>query len=279
MVQAFQQFVVKLNEDQLGPVVIQLVKWAKKAPKEGSGTGTINLHRQIILFKAMSGVVNSLGEYAVPFIQLQMPNITEVLEELIRMFSQFTATKAGAKRTHQETETRSMLEASSSDGQGHTMLKLLKEVCACLALNFRHDSGAFIQTDIFEQLSEPLVAELVRLSSLGPYFTGFIDDSLKPLVFEMLDRINNDALWIRTNNAILMKTRTEHPWQVRRAALSLTEHLFTKMGERFLVVLNDTLPFLSESLEDEHPDVEMLAKEIVKKIETLTGETIQDYLK
>lgn len=178
-----------------------------------------------------------------------------------------------------ETVTRSMLEASSADGQGHTMLKLLTEVCACLTLNFRHDSGAFIQTDIFELLSEPLVAELVGLNSLGSHFTTFIDESLKPLVFEMLDRINNDGLWIRTNNAILMKTRMEHPWQVRRAALSLTEHLFAKMGERFLVVLNDTLPFLSESLEDEHPEVEMLAKEIVKKVETLTGETIQDYLK
>ena len=45
MVQAFQQFVVKLNEDQLGPVIIQLVKWAKKAPKEGEGAGSINVHR------------------------------------------------------------------------------------------------------------------------------------------------------------------------------------------------------------------------------------------
>ena len=51
------------------------------------------------------------------------------------------------------------------------------------------------------------------------------------------------------------------------------------MGERYLVVLNETLPFLSESLEDEHPLVEATAKEIVKKVETLTGETIQEYLK
>lgn len=95
----------------------------------------------------------------------------------------------------------------------------------------------------------------------------------------MLERINNESLWIQMNNAILMKTRSEHPWQVRQGALKITEHLFAKMGERFLVALNDTLPFLSESLEDEHPDVEMTAKEIVKKVETLTGATIQDYLK
>ena len=55
--------------------------------------------------------------------------------------------------------------------------------------------------------------------------------------------------------------------------------MFSKMGERYLVVLNDTLPFLSESLEDEHQDVELAAKAIVKRIETLTGESIQEYLK
>lgn len=205
--------------------------------------------------------------------------MTETLGELIKTFSKFKSSKAGAKRTHTESETMSIFEGSSSDGQGHSMRKLLIELCNCLALNFRHDSGSFIQTDIFEQLAEPLVAELVALNSLAPFFTSFIDDSLKPLVFEMLDRINNESLWIRMNNALLMKTRMEYPWEVRQAALKITEHMFVKMGERFLVVLNDTLPFLSESLEDEHPEVEAAAKEIVKKVETLTGETIQEYLK
>lgn len=55
--------------------------------------------------------------------------------------------------------------------------------------------------------------------------------------------------------------------------------MFTKLGERYLVVLNETLPFVSESLEDENPEVEAVAKLIVKKIEAMTGESIQDYLK
>ena len=58
---------------------------------------------------------------------------------------------------------------------------------------------------------------------------------------------------MRLNTAILMKTRMEYPWKVRQASLKIVEHMFNKMGERYLVVLNDTIPFLSESLEDEHP--------------------------
>jgi hypothetical protein len=114
----------------------------------------------------MSGVVLQLGEYAIPFIQLQITNITEVLDELIQAFQKFAAPQAGKKRTREEFTVPNMLEASSVDGQGHTMFKLLTELCNCLTLNFRHDSGAFIQTDIFEQLMESRVTELVSLHSL-----------------------------------------------------------------------------------------------------------------
>ena len=100
-----------------------------------------------------------------------------------------------------------MIESDSVDGQGHTSLKLLTEICHYVTLNFRNDSGAFIQNDIFEQLGEPLVAELVTLSCLDKHFMPFIDKTVKMLVFEMVDRINNDSQWIRLNNAILLKTR------------------------------------------------------------------------
>jgi len=51
------------------------------------------------------------------------------------------------------------------------------------------------------------------------------------------------------------------------------------MGERYLIMLNDSLPFLSESLEDENDQVEAVAKNIVNRVEQLTGESINEYLK
>ena len=95
------------------------------------------------------------------------------------------------------------------------MHKLLVKVCENVTLNFKHDNGAFIQTDIYEVLAEPLVAELVTLQSLGNNYAPFIEETVKPLVFEMNDRINNESLWIKLNNAILLKTRIEHPAIVR----------------------------------------------------------------
>ena len=107
---------------------------------------------------------------------------------------------------------------------------------------------------------------------------GFVDRSLKPLVFEMDDRINDDAMWIKLNLAVLMKTRSEQ-WYTRQAAMLVVEHLLETLRERYLVVLNDTIPFLSELLEDEHEEVEGTAKRIVERVEQMTGESIHDYLK
>ena len=61
--------------------------------------------------------------------------------------------------------------------------------------------------------------------------------------------------------------------------LSVIENLFDKMRERYLVILNDTIPFISELLEDEDERVEQAAKRIVLRIEQLTGESINEYLK
>jgi hypothetical protein len=70
IVQSIQTFVIKLNEDQLGPLILSLVKWAQKSPKQQYGACELNLHRQVLLFKVSSGILEQLGEYAVPFLRL-----------------------------------------------------------------------------------------------------------------------------------------------------------------------------------------------------------------
>lgn len=94
----------------------------------------------------------------------------------------------------------------------------------------------------------------------------------------MDERSNDDNMWQKLNFTLLMKTRSEH-WQTRLAVLSVIENLFDKMRERYLVILNDTIPFISELLEDEDERVELAAKRIVIRIEQLTGESINEYLK
>lgn len=93
------------------------------------------------------------------------------------------------------------------------------------------------------------------------------------MVLEINERINDDTNWMRLNYALLMKTRSEVP-AVRCCILTLLEHLFEVLSERYLVTLSDTIPFLTELLEDEDEQVENIAKRIVNTVEKLSGESI-----
>lgn len=71
MTSAFQIYVVKLNEEQLGYTINELVKWAARTSSKNQTKDEIigfNLHKQIIFSKVMISIVEKLGEYAVPYI-------------------------------------------------------------------------------------------------------------------------------------------------------------------------------------------------------------------
>lgn len=154
--------------------------------------------------------------------------------------------------------------------------KLAIKTCELIKFTFKYDASAFIQADTFEKLCDP-VANLLTCSGVTD-FAGFVEDSIKPMIVEMNERINDDAMWIKLNLSLLMQTRSEN-WQSRLGALSIVEHMFDIMRERYLIILNDTIPFISESLEDENEEVESTAKRIVNQIEQLTGESINEYLR
>jgi hypothetical protein len=129
---------------------------------------------------------------------------------------------------------------------------------------------------VFEKLIEP-ICKILDLTQMVD-FDKFIHVSAKTLILEMNERINNDNMWQKLNYALLMKTRSSKV-ETRMAVLTVIEHMFDGMRERYLVILNDTIPFISELLEDEDERVEDSAKRIVTRIEQLTGESINEYLK
>ena len=84
-------------------------------------------------------------------------------------------------------------------------------------------------------------------------------------------------LWKPLAHHVLMATR--HPrGAVRLASLHTLHQLFVEVGEEFLVLLPECLPFLSELLEDESSDVADLTSKVVRYIEELSGEKLDQYL-
>lgn len=246
LVDCFSAFILKLNEEVLRPIIATLAKWSHKAQS-----------RKLVFYSLLEGCLETLKEFFVPLSKIYLDLCVDSLVTQKTAFD-----KDSKKRTH---------------GQDEASVELLVKACKVIELNYKYDAQKFLQPHTFELIVEP-VASLFELSQIPDYLPVFVRQTLQPLVFEMDDRTEDDSMWQRLNYAMLLKTRSDK-WEVRLAVLQVIDHLFEKMRERFLVVLNDTIPFISELLEDENERVEMCAKQIVNRIEHLTGESINEYLK
>lgn len=72
----------------------------------------------------------------------------------------------------------------------------------------------------------------------------------------------------------MLKTRSENP-KIRLAILRTLEKVLDNLGERYMVLINDILPFISETLDDLDQDVERISKSLVIKMEEISGESIR----
>jgi U3 small nucleolar RNA-associated protein 10 len=79
------------------------------------------------------------------------------------------------------------------------------------------------------------------------------------------------------NAQVLMQTRNE---KVRPKILGLKviKYLVEHLKEEYMVFLPETIPFLGELLEDAELSVKALAQDILKEMETLSGESLGQYL-
>lgn len=63
----------------------------------------------------------------------------------------------------------------------------------------------------------------------------------------------------------------------RLFALDICVELASRIGEDYMPLLPETVPFLSELLEDEDPQVEKHTKRSVQTLEKILGEPLQKY--
>ena len=65
---------------------------------------------------------------------------------------------------------------------------------------------------------------------------------------------------------------------VRTVAVKMLHRLFVDVGEDYLALLPECLPFLSELMEDQSSDVVSLTTELIQYIENLSGESLESFL-
>merc|ERR1712224_1143061 len=89
---------------------------------------------------------------------------------------------------------------------------------------------------------------------------------------------HNQLLWKPLQNQVLMQTRHDNP-RVRYSALLVIREFYHQLGEEFLPMLPESIPFIAELIEDNNEEVEELCQEIVAEVDDFLGdEKIEDYL-
>ena len=74
-----------------------------------------------------------------------------------------------------------------------------------------------------------------------------------------------------------MRTRSKR-LRARKLALEIVAKVVEHVGEEYVVLLPETIPFLSELLEDVDEDVVRRTQALVKRLEELSGEDLSQYL-
>lgn len=98
-----------------------------------------------------------------------------------------------------------------------------------------------------------------------------------PTLTAISSSVSSDVLWKPLNHKLLMLTRDKKK-EVRAIAVKALHSLFHEIGEDYLLMLPECLPFLSELLEEENENVLALSVDFIKFIEGLSGEKLDQYL-
>lgn len=67
--------------------------------------------------------------------------------------------------------------------------------------------------------------------------------------------------------------------KVRLATVKLISRIVEQLKDRVVSLMSDLLPFMAELLEDENTQIEKESKDIVIRLEQLTGEDVKEYLR
>jgi len=75
-----------------------------------------------------------------------------------------------------------------------------------------------------------------------------------------------------------MATRSRRSVSERLRAVAAVEGLVGRMREEYLLLLPETIPFVAELLEDPDHHVRVITQRLIKTLEELSGESLEQYL-
>ncbi|XP_029184672.2 HEAT repeat-containing protein 1-like isoform X2 [Acropora millepora] len=251
VIEAFMCLVIKLSEASFRPMFFRLIDWATRpvSPKA----------RLLVFYRLCDSVAEKLKSLFVLFAGYILKNCATVLDAT-------NFSKTG----------ESFFPDMPEDKGVKLTCLLLNYLLGCLHKCFMYDTHGFLDNDHFHCLMQPLVDQIENRLGGDAEFKERISRCLAPCLARFAVAAGNDAQWKPLNYQVLLKTRDKSS-VVRLGALKVLEEFHARLGEDFMVLLPETIPFLAELMEDEYFEVEQQCQHVINEMEKALGEPLQKY--
>lgn len=245
IIKAFNCLILKLSESNFRPLYYKLFDWATRNSEDKD--------RSITFYRVSRDIATCLKGLFVLFAGHFLKNSAALLDA-----TNLTKTKSRYFEDDQKSIT------------------LITYILETLNLVFLYDTQNFVDKDRFELLMQPIVDQLENTIGGEMALRVRVESILVPCISNFAVACADDSLWKQLNYQILLKTRNNSSC-VRLAGLKTLCEMAKKLGEDFLPLLPETIPFIAELMEDEDEEVETACRKAVQELEKVLGESLQKY--
>ncbi|MCJ1402119.1 snoRNA-binding rRNA-processing protein utp10 [Xylographa trunciseda] len=232
------KLIYKLNDATFRPLFTKMLEWATTPTGRKEKQGKV--YRQISWYTFLHAFFDTLQSIVTSYASFIVEDVVEVLNTI---------------------------STKNSDS-----IILWNRVIAALTSSFEHDQDEFWQAPShFTAVSHPLLAQL-SYGALSMEFSALIA-CVTALAVAADSPEHHNSL----NSAILTNMRSDDP-AVRLAAVQCEMSLTGKLGEDWLSLLPEMLPFISELQEDDDERVEREVGKWIVQIEGILGESLDSML-
>jgi U3 small nucleolar RNA-associated protein 10 len=164
---------------------------------------------------------------------------------------------------------RTLTNVSAKEPEGQLLCELVLD---SLKKSFQHDEDDFWQSpNHFNSIAEPLAMQLTAEAS------HLVKGFAIPAVTEFAAAASS-ADHHKDLNAMIMKSMRAYESHTRLAAVQCEQSLTERLGEEWLSLLPEMLPYISELQDDDNEIVEREVQRWIKRIEEILGESLDTML-
>ncbi|KAL3650395.1 hypothetical protein CASFOL_006798 [Castilleja foliolosa] len=271
VINAIVTLTMKLTETMFRPLFIKTLDWSGLNVE-----GDEKADSRVISFYSL---VNKLAE---SHRSLFVPYFKYLLDGCVRVLVDTEDTKTGEIQKKKKAK----LQNNTNDGALSIQAWRIRAlILSSLHKCFLYDTGSskFLDSSNFQVLLKPIVSQVVVEPPVSienhPNVPSVeeVNDLLVACVGRMAVTAASDLLWKPLNHEVLMQTRSEKV-RARILGLRIVKQLVDSLKEEYAVFVPESIPFIGELLEDTDLSVKSLAQEVLKEMETISGENLREYL-